>query len=288
MNVRTYRHFFQHQLQPLLGEREARSVARLVFEKIAAGGGLSPESTYDAAQQQWLDSVLADLLQGVPVQYVLGEAYFYDFRLSVNPSVLIPRPETEELVNWIITTAKGYPHPTPRLLDIGTGSGCIALACKRQLPAWTIEAMDASPQALQTARDNALALKLNVDCWLGDITHPAHIPQPYAAAGRYDFIVSNPPYILQSEAASMPAQVVDFEPAMALFTGNDDPLYFYRKIMTFAATALLPGGYLFFECSEYYADKLSSLPECLPFQHAEVRSDLQGKPRMWRARREDS
>jgi len=284
MNIRTYIHFFQHQLQPLLGEREARPVARLVFEKIEAGGGLSPESTYPAAQQQWLDSVLADLLQGVPVQYVLGEAYFYDFRLSVNPSVLIPLPETEELVNWVITNAKGYTTPySPRLLDIGTGSGCIALACKRHLPDWTVEAMDASPQALQTARDNALALKLSVDCCLGDITNAAGIPQPYASPGRYDFIVSNPPYILQSEATSMAAQVVDFEPAMALFTGNDDPLYFYRKIMTFAATALLPGGYLFFECSEYYADELSSLPECQPFQHAVLRSDLQGKPRMWRA-----
>lgn len=285
MTVREYRLFFQHQLQPLLGEREAQSVSRLVFEKTATAGGLSPESTYDAAQLQQLNGVLAELLRGVPVQYVLGEAYFYDFKLAVNPSVLIPRPETEELVSWIIATAKNYAGSNPRLLDIGTGSGCIALACKRHLPTWTVEAMDASPQALQTASDNATALKLNIDCWLGDITMPSTIQKPYSAAGRYDFIVSNPPYILETEAASMPAQVVNFEPAMALFTGNDDPLYFYRKIMTFAATALQPDGYLFFECSEYYADKISSLPECHSFQQAELRHDLQGKPRMWRARR---
>lgn len=289
MTIREYKLFFQHQLQPMLGEREARSVSRLVFEKIDPPGGLSPESSYDAAQLQELNRVLAELLRGVPVQYVLGEAYFYDFKLAVNPSVLIPRPETEELVSWIIATAKDYNSPgSPRLLDIGTGSGCIALACKRHLPALLVEAMDASPQALQTARDNAAALKLNIDCWLGDITRPATIHEPYAAAGRYDFIVSNPPYILETEAASMPSQVVDFEPAMALFTGNEDPLYFYRKIMTFAATALLPNGYLFFECSEYYADKISSLPEYHSFQQAELRLDLQGKPRMWRARRKSS
>ncbi len=285
MTVREYKLFFQQQLQPLLGEREARSVARLVFEKTDAAGGLSPESSYDTERQQWFDSTLADLLRGVPVQYVLGEAYFYDFRLSVNPAVLIPRPETEELVSWIIATARHYARSSPRLLDIGTGSGCIALACKRHLPEWTVEAIDASPQALQTARHNAAALGLDVDCWLGDITNPAHIQLPYAAAGRYDIIVSNPPYILEAEAASLPAQVVDFEPAMALFTGNEDPLYFYRKIMTFAATALRPDGYLFFECSEYYAGQLSSLSECQAFQQAEMRNDLQGKPRMWRALR---
>jgi release factor glutamine methyltransferase len=285
MTVREYKHFFRQQLQPLLGEREAQSVARLVFEKIDVPGGLSPESSYDAQRRQQLDSALEALLKGAPVQYVLGEAYFYDFRLSVNPSVLIPRPETEELVSWVITTAKAYTRPAPRLLDIGTGSGCIALACKRHLPIWTIEAMDASPQALQTARENAAALGLAIDCWQGDITRPDQLREPYTAAGRYDIIVSNPPYILEAEAASMPAQVVDFEPAMALFTGNEDPLYFYKKIMTFAARALQADGYLFFECSEYYADQLSGLAECKAFEQVEMRHDLQGKPRMWRARR---
>ena len=212
-----------------------------------------------------------------PIQYILGETEFYGLKFKVNPSVLIPRPETEELVEWVKP-----PHPpkggflsgTPTLLDVGTGSGCIAVALKKKFPSANVSAMDISPEALALAKENAALNEVNIEFIQDDILHPA------ATDRKWDVIVSNPPYIPASEQRYLHKNVTDFEPHLALFVQDNDPLIFYRKIAEFALSHLTAGGRLYVEIHQSLGRQCCQLLESMGFQSVELRKDLSGNDRM--------
>lgn len=217
----------------------------------------------------WLET----LLQGVPIQHLVGQVEFMGLELMVNEDVLIPRPETEELAHMIIhELPKSY---SGRILDIGTGSGCIALALKQHLKEAQVSAIDVSESALKVARNNAQANGLKVDFGLFDILN-----QDSWDLGTFDLIVSNPPYIPINESSKMSPTVVDHEPSLALFTPNDEPLIFYKVIQEFASAHLVPDGKLYFELHEDYAlQTLDMVNEQWPKNETSLIEDLQGKKR---------
>jgi len=198
--------------------------------------------------------------------------------LSVNPSVLIPRPETEELTQWLLKSAKSKKRALS-ILDIGTGSGCIALGIKKNLPGSNVTAIDKSSEALVTARKNSDKLQLMVDFYQLDILDSGH----WKELGQFDFIVSNPPYVLESEKNLMDKNVVENEPPVALFVPESDPLIFYRTIASFSKSHLKPNGSLFFEIHEKMGKELMYMLGKNGFNSVELKQDLSGKNRMIRA-----
>lgn len=220
-----------------------------------------------------------ELIQHRPIQYILGQADFYGLKLRVDERVLIPRPETEELVEWIVKTYKTV-GPT-RILDIGTGSGAIALALRKNLPDAEIWAMDVSAEALEVASANGAALLLPVKWINADITNSNH----YHQFPLFDVIVSNPPYVTESDKALMQANVLDYEPAGALYVSDTDPLVFYRHIIAFAQTHLKSAGQIFMEINERFGDEMRELLTESCFQDIELRHDLSGRMRMVRAQK---
>ena len=210
-------------------------------------------------------NVIKELKEKKPIQYIFGVASFYGLEVQVNEFTLIPRPETEELVHWIIEENKGT---NSRILDIGTGSGCIALALKSQLPQASISACDVSKEAIEVAMQNATSLELKIDFFQCDILGQE--------IGDYDIIISNPPYIAPSEKAKMDKNVLDYEPHIALFVEDEDPLLFYKVICN---KARKNNATVYFETSEFYHESLS---DWLKEQHIdfEFKTDFQGKFRM--------
>lgn len=208
------------------------------------------------------------LLAHEPIQYIFGMAEFYGLQLHVSPAVLIPRPETAELVNLIVRQADD--RPDLRVLDICTGSGCIAVALARNLRFPLIEAIDLSPEALDIAVRNASGLKVRVNFSQRDALHLSPEPSP-----RLDIIVSNPPYIAEREKSSMDANVLDHEPAMALFVPDSNPLIFYHAIATYAMSALVPGGRLYFEINPIFASQLVNDLKAQGWQDVNVLPDMQ-------------
>lgn len=215
-------------------------------------------------------AAVEQVAEGRPVQYVLGKTEFCGMELAVDERVLIPRPETEELVQWIVNEHVG----AIRILDIGTGSGAIAIALKKALPLAEVTAMDISQSALELALDNALKNRISIRFIESDILT---LPLP----GTFDIIVSNPPYIPADERERMASHVVDYEPSMALFVPNDDPLLFYRAIVERATRET----WLYFEVHENYAQVTKELLEKQGFTNIELCNDLNGKPRMLRGRK---
>lgn len=261
-------------LAPLYDEREALQIARMVATEL---GGITLTQLLTEPDQALtidrLDTRIAELAAGRPVQYVLGHTEFYGLELLVREGALIPRPETEELIRWIVDN----PHPeAPAVLDIGTGSGCIALALARELPGAQVTAVDLSEEALAIARENArrhaAAIDFRREDALGDL-----LP---GAAECFDLIVSNPPYVPQSERALMRDNVLHYEPAAALFVPDDDPLRFYRAIARHARRLLRPGGRLYFEIHENYARQMGDMLAEEGFPQSVVRRDLNDKNRM--------
>ncbi|MFP4469937.1 MAG: peptide chain release factor N(5)-glutamine methyltransferase [Bacteroidales bacterium] len=218
-----------------------------------------------------------ELIKHRPVQYVLGEAWFCDLRLFVDERVLIPRPETEELVEWIVETY-GNKHPAA-VLDIGTGSGCIALALKNAFPAAEVFALDISPAALNVVRINAERTQLELNLVQADITDVSAMYQ----LPQFEVIVSNPPYVTHAEKSAMRKNVLDFEPGQALFVEDNDPLIFYRDIAALASQRLKPDGMLFLEINERFGRQTQDLLRQSGFKHTQLRKDLSGKDRMIRA-----
>lgn len=270
------RSFLVTQLSPTYGEAEAKAIARIVFEDAFDRGRSFESSLFDA--------ILERLLQGEPVQYVLGEADFFGLKFKVGPAVLIPRQETEELVAWILAHLKTLsPVSSPTLLDIGLGSGCIGITLKQKRPAIQLYGLEKSPEALAMATLNATRLlspsKGNSEAFsfrLGDILNPSdwiHLP-------AFNVIVSNPPYIPPGEKHLMPTHVLAFEPEMALFVEDADPLLFYRVIADFAMQKLQQDGALFFECNEFNASQVLELLREKGFVDLELRKDLSGAERM--------
>lgn len=278
---------WQQQFVEVLSARYPSSEAVAIF-RLAAGTLLQKSNTklvVDAhkalttEQVGLLAETLEQLTDGKPLQYILGSTQFAGLELAVTEAVLIPRPETEELVAYI---AKAVDiEANVAVWDIGTGSGCIALALQHLLPNATVCASDVSPAALETAQGNANRLKLPVQLAHHDIlSGPCN---PFNRA--FDVMVSNPPYVREAEKSTMEPNVLAHEPHLALFVPDNDPLRFYRAILHCAETALKPGGMLWFEINEALASELIDLINCYTFDAPTVLRDLQGKHRMICTRR---
>ena len=244
-----------HQLAPLYGDGEAKAIAQMVYE-VRYGLTLSDiylgeDTQLSADCQAELKEFAKRLADNEPVQYVLGVADFCGRQYHVEPGILIPRPETEHLCR-LITERANSQKPIAnglKVLDIGTGSGCIAITLALDIPNSQVTAWDISPIALRVAKGNAEQLGANVNVLENDM-----LQQTYQVAPQWDLIVSNPPYICDSEAEEMDANVLDYEPEIALFVPDDDPLKFYVPIMNFAQSALHPGGQLWLEANPLYEE----------------------------------
>lgn len=271
--------YLKTALTPLYGAREAELIGEMVMEKISgqhkiarflqSGSPLTPD------QQTQLEAYLQQLSSLRPVQYVLGEAWFAGMPFHVNENILIPRPETEELVEWV--TKKAFPDA--HILDIGTGSGCIAVALKKKLRQSAVWAADISEEALEIARQNATGNDAEIIFCEMDILDRTAWPR----LPQMDIIVSNPPYICQKEKAAMSPNVLQYEPGLALFVPDEAPLLFYRAIADFARQNLKPNGQLFFEINESYGAETVRMLEGKKFAQIELRKDMQQKDRMVRA-----
>lgn len=260
-------------LEGLYGPGEARSIARIVFEDAFGIFSFNRQGAFSPEQETRLDDIANRLLAHEPVQYVLGMADFYGLKFKVSRQVLIPRPETEELVHWMLEILD---EKALKILDIGTGSGCIPVTLKKQRPGWEVWAVDISPEALEVAQENAVMNRVEACFQQQDILDDSQ----WGRLGRFDAIVSNPPYIPEREAVLMPENVRRYEPRQALFVGNEDPLLFYHAIARFARRHLVHGGRLFFETNEFNAGQVAELLRSQGFGPVELKQDLSGKERM--------
>lgn len=271
----------EHELKGLYPKTEVQALTRLVFEHVCRMNYteqiLSRKKKLDAHSREKIYKIVERLKNYEPVQYILGEAEFSGLKLQVMPSVLIPRPETEELVMWVAGTE--FPS-NPSLLDIGTGSGCIALALKKQFQQATVTAVDISEKALETARENARLNGLDVHFFQADILNWEKTRWEVV-----DGIVSNPPYVRESEKKAMFSNVLKYEPEKALFVPDSDPLLFYRRVAAFAHVFLREKGWLFFEINEKLGVDMKHLMKAFGFHNIEVKKDLNGKNRMLRCRK---
>ena len=281
-------------LTAVYDEREAQAVARMVLE-VHFGLTMADVLCGRMPDERELRQIQQRLLAGEPVQYVIGEAEFGGRRFRVAPGVLIPRPETYELCQWVSNRGERREErgeridnrgerreergeKEERILDIGTGSGCIACTLAAELPEAEVTAWDISEEALAIARENAKRTHVHVSFEQVDVLHSPPI-------SRYDLIVSNPPYICQQEAEAMEHHVLDHEPHLALFVPDDDPLLFYRAIAQYGSHAVTPGGSLFFEINPLYATELSALLSAMSYHDIALKNDQFGKPRMIKATR---
>ena len=273
----TYRQLWQ-RLVPVYGEGEAQAIARLIYE-VRYGLTLSDLliGRDSSVTQDELEQIAIRLERQEPVQYILGQADFCGRTFMVNKHVLIPRPETAELCQWIIAT------DATSILDIGTGSGCIAITLAAEMPEAEVTAWDISEEALQVAEENAKRTDVHVKFEQVDILHlPSSILH---LTSTFDLIVSNPPYICNKERETMETNVLEHEPHTALFVPNDDPLLFYRAIAQYGQTALKEGGWLYFEINPLYAEVLRKMLSKMSYHDIEIKEDQYGKQRMIRAQR---
>lgn len=257
---------------------EAEAIAALVVEHVGKKkiSQLKQEEVRTEETLQ-LQQILQQLLTHRPLQYVLNEAWFYGLKFEVNESVLIPRPETEELVDWIVKELRGEVVPLT-LLDIGTGSGCIPIALKKNLPETEVSAVDVCSEALHTATTNALNNETEINFLLLDFLDESK----WNTLGQYNIIVSNPPYIKTTEANTMSKHVLDYEPHKALFVPDEDALLFYRKIADFAMQHLHPGGAVYVEINQQLGKETVELFQQKGFT-VELRNDMSGNERMVKA-----
>jgi release factor glutamine methyltransferase len=286
---KAYIHFV-NSLKAIYEDREADNISDWVFENVT---GLktwkrreNKNEELNATHFKTIDKYLKELLEHKPVQYVLKEAWFYKLKFFVDENVLIPRPETEELIEWIISDFKKERNSKPAMpdstqanvIDIGTGSGCIAVSLKKQLPDLNITAIDVSEKALSVAKRNATELNAPVNFYQIDFLNQ----NAWKPLQTYDRIVSNPPYIPFNQKEFLAKNVTDFEPAIALFVENNDPFVFYKKIAEFSKTRLNPGGKIYVEVHEEYAAQVKIIFENAGLA-SEIKKDIYGKERMVKA-----
>jgi release factor glutamine methyltransferase len=264
------------RLSPSLGDGESRAAARVIMEDVR---GATPtdlvvngDRTVEPPTLGRIYDIVARIISGEPVQYAVGSARFYGMDFTVTPDVLIPRPETEGLVDMIVSQWSG--RDDLRVLDCGTGSGCIAIALARNLPFSAIDAIDISNAALKVAEENSRRLKTSVGFYRRDILKLTPPDAPL-----YDIIVSNPPYIARDEAAAMDDRVLGYEPAGALFVPDDNPLIFYRAISAYAVKALKAGGRLYFEINPRFRDAMTAMLADDGFTDIDTRRDYLGRYR---------
>jgi release factor glutamine methyltransferase len=258
-------------------EPEATSLMELVFRHLLNSSRFELYQKFDTnlsnSQQISLNEIVFELQNHKPLQYILGETEFYGLIFKVGPGILIPRQETEELVAWIISDNDSNTHS--RMLDIGTGSGCIAVSLAKNLPFALIDAIDVSDKALSYAHENALLNSCSINFQNEDIFKfiPEEIPV-------YDSIISNPPYVPESDKNYMQPNVLDYEPGLALFVPDNDPLIFYQKILEYALLAGKPAGKVYFEIHEKFGEEIRQLLSLKGFENIIIRKDIHGKDRM--------
>jgi release factor glutamine methyltransferase len=274
---------FKDDLSILYPDKEIMHILYLLFEEIMGWPKTRIHLSYDAEIPEReivaFRQILAGLTAGKPIQYILGWALFDGCKLAVNSNVLIPRPETEELCQLIKSDfGAGKTRPLS-ILDIGTGSGCISIALKMYFLNARVVGIDSSQPSIELARQNAVANLCEVDFLCSDILIPNKGPK----LGMFDVIVSNPPYVLEKEKKQMHQNVIDFEPAGALFVPDNDPLLFYRAITGFAHDHLLYQGSLYFEINENFGMETCKMVQSSGFEKVEVLCDMNGKNRFVRA-----
>ena len=294
MTVDEYYKYFAKQLKTIYEDREATNIADWVFESIANCKRLDrvahKQQAISNAMIEHLNNALQQLLQHRPVQYVLGEAWFYKMKFFVNENVLIPRPETEELVEWVVEKVRGAMYDIQNkndysignltshiahVLDIGTGSGCIAIAVKKELPHAEIFAVDVSEEALHVARQNAKGTNVHIKFIQLDFLNENY----WAALPSFNIIVSNPPYIPENEKNQLAKNVVSHEPHLALFVPDEDPFIFYKKMAMFAGSHLKENGKIFAEVHEDYAKKVQQIFAEKDFK-TKIKKDIYERERM--------
>lgn len=272
----------KNKLLPLYDEREAEAIAHEVLYYVTGHNKterlLKKETPFTAPQQKKYEQALKELLTGRPLQYVTGSAWFMGKEYIVNEHVLIPRPETEELVQWIINDWKSREEAI-KILDIGTGSGCIPISLKQTLTQADVTSCDISNDAIAVAKENADKMQTVVEFLQVDFLD---VPQRDKLAG-YDIIVSNPPYIPASEKEKLHANVKDYEPGIALFVPDNDALVFYREIAFFCKEHLNNNGYIYCELDARHAMDCKAMFEETGYQNVQIRKDMHGNWRMLRA-----
>ena len=290
MNIYEAQQRLIFQLYDVYDHREAANIADMVMEHLTGWKKidriLNKQVSLLPGKIELLDKYATQLLAHKPVQYVLNEAWFYGLKLFVNQHVLIPRPETEELVEWILHDRKTGTNATSSpdqvvILDIGAGSGCISIALKKNLPHADVFACDISKDALIIAQKNALDNEVDIALLHQDFLNQQQWPHlPYV-----DVVVSNPPYVPLGDKKTMRPNVLEYEPHLALFVEDDDPLVFYRSISMFATQRLNPNGSIFMEVHEGLAQDVQSLFTANGYSQIEIRKDMQGRDRMIRVTR---
>ena len=271
-------HFFE-SLKGIHDENEVESFFFILTEYLhnlkRIDLALNPSFEISEAEVQKWESIISELKTEKPIQYIIGETWFYDSKFYVNEHTLIPRPETEELVDWIFATEKKNDKKEKlTILDIGTGTGCIPISLKKNLPQAEVSAIDVSEEALKVAQRNALENKVEINFILQNILEIEDLKQ------QFDIIVSNPPYVRNMEKQEIKKNVLAFEPHLALFVEDNDALLFYRKIAQLALKSLTPNGLLFFEINQYLGKETVELLENLGFKNIELKKDIYGNDRM--------
>ncbi|QKG80345.1 peptide chain release factor N(5)-glutamine methyltransferase [Tenuifilum thalassicum] len=263
------------KLEGVFNADEIQSLKKLIVESILDipyhSVFLNPNDEVKPEKLKEFDRVLTDIIAGQPVQYAIGYTHFFDLKIKVNPSVLIPRPETEELVSLVV---KENRTKTPTILDIGTGSGCIALALANTIPDSRVTGIDISDDALTLARENAELNGLNVSFIKSDIFNPLALNNLH-----FDIIVSNPPYVRESEKPLMKSNVLDHEPHLALFVPDEKPLIFYEAIVNFAFNHLNRDGQLYLEINEALGNEVSELLKSNGFNDVRILNDFRDRVR---------
>ncbi len=291
-NIQEVKDFFMDSLFPLYDREEVKNFCFLTCEKFLNFSRIDLRQKSAMGIQEDLakkfTSVVEELLQHKPIQYILGETEFYGLKFLVDENVLIPRQETEELVDWIVNQnksedakAQAIGQSKLTILDIGTGSGCIPIALKKNLPGANVVALDVSEKALNQAQTNAKLNEVTIEFVLRDIlkTDASH----ETLSTSFDVIVSNPPYIRNSEQKLMQKNVLEYEPHVALFVPDENPLLFYDAIATFAKKSLRLNGQIYFEINEAFGGDVIKLLANKGFKQIELRKDLNGKDRMIKA-----
>ena len=285
--VRDCRRHYASELENIYGSNEANALIMILLEHCfgidRVKMALEPELRLSESELLTLHFAVKELLKNKPIQYVIGETEFCGMRFFVEKGVLIPRPETEELVNQLVSYSVNQLHSQSfRIIEIGTGSGCIAISLAKLLKNSVVTAVDVSEKALEIAKKNAEANGVDVQFVLDDILNPK---KPELIDNQYDIIVSNPPYVCESEKKEMRANVLDYEPSSALFVSDNDPLIFYRKILEFAQKTLKPDGQVWLEINEKFGTEMQNL--CLEkgFKNVEIIKDFRGKDRIEKATR---
>ena len=279
MTIKHYRDYFIQELTPLYDVGEAESFFYLILEAKhqlqRVDLALQPDLAFSESELKIWSSILEQLKKEIPIQYILGVTHFYGLEFEVNSAVLIPRPETEELVDWIVQKSKiKNQKSTIKILDIGTGSGCIAIALAKNLSNAQVFALDVSEQALATAKTNAEKNQVQLSFIHQSILETEDLGQ------QFDVIVSNPPYVRELEKLEIKKNVLENEPHLALFVEDNDALIFYRKIAQLAQKNLNSEGQLYFEINQYLGQEMLDLLREMGFKNSELRQDIYGNDRM--------